>query len=219
MTPITRLILARHAEPARWTRGRCIGRTDAGLSREGVRQARSLATALTADGIDAVVSSPAVRALRTARAIAQAASILPSVDVDLREIDFGVFEGLRFSTIARMNPDVYARWMVSPSTTTFPEGESWSDLRRRARSALRRVTATQEGRTTVIVTHIGVILATLGDVLPIPDDRVFSLEIGHAGVCVVEIDGSRLVRAPELGEGAADLRTLSPPCRERLPGS
>lgn len=216
MTPITRLILARHAEPARWTRGRCIGRTDAGLSREGVRQARSLATALASAGIDAVVSSPAGRALRTARPIAQAASISPDVDVDLREIDFGAFEGLRFSTIARRHPDVYARWMVSPTTTTFPDGESWSDLRQRARSALRRMTATQEGRTTVVVTHIGVILATLADVLSTPDDRVFSLEIGHAGVCVVDIDGSRLVRALKVRRGAVDLRTLSPPRRERL---
>jgi broad specificity phosphatase PhoE len=219
MTALTRLILARHAEPARWTRGRCIGRTDAGLSMEGVRQARSLATALAADGIDTVVSSPAVRALRTARAIADAASISPDVDVDLREIDFGAFEGLRFSTIARRHPDVYARWMVSPTTTTFPEGESWSDLRRRARSALRRVTATQEGRTTVVVTHIGVILATLADVLSLPDDRVFSLEIGHAGVCVVDIDGTRLVRAPEIPGAPWNPRTPSPPRRERLPGS
>jgi broad specificity phosphatase PhoE len=114
---------------------------------------------------------------------------------------------------------VYARWRVSPTTTTCPVGESWSDRRRRARSALRRVTATPEGRTTVVVTHMGVILATLADVLSLPDDRVFSLEIGHAGVCVVDIDGSRLVRAPEIPGAPCNPRTPSPPRRERLPGS
>lgn len=199
MTPKTRLILARHAEPARWTRGRCIGRTDAGLSREGVRQARSLAIALRAAGIHAVVSSPAMRALRTAHSIGQAASVSQEIDVDLREIDFGTFDGLRFSTIAREHPDVYSRWMASPTTAVFPHGESWNDLRDRARAAFRRIAATHEGRTTVVVTHIGVILAILADVLDIADDRVFGFTIGHARVCVVDANGTPLVRAVNLG--------------------
>jgi broad specificity phosphatase PhoE len=208
MTSTTRLILARHAEPARWTRGRCIGRTDARLSREGARQARSLATALRAAGVDAVVSSPAMRALGTARPICEAAAVSHDVDVDLREMDFGSFDGLRFSTIAREHPDVYSRWMASPTTAVFPDGESWNDLRRRARSAFRRIVATHEGRTTVVVTHIGVILAILADVLAIADDRVFGFTIGHARVCVVEAGGTPLVRAVNLGGPREPLRSL-----------
>jgi ribonuclease H / adenosylcobalamin/alpha-ribazole phosphatase len=199
MTQKTRLILARHAEPARWTRGRCIGRTDAGLSRDGARQARSLATALRAAGVDAVVSSPAIRALRTARAIGEAGAVSQDVDVDLREIDFGRFDGLRFSTIARKHPDVYSRWMASPTAAVFPDGESWNDLRGRARSAFRRIVATHEGRTTVVVTHIGVILAILADLLAIADDRIFGFTIGHARVCVIDADGTPIVRAVDLG--------------------
>lgn len=208
MTPKTRLILARHAEPARWTRGRCIGRTDAGLSREGVRQARSLAIALRAAGIDAVVSSPALRALRTAHPIGEAASVSQEVDVDLREIDFGTFDGLRFSTIAREHPDVYSRWMASPTTAVFPYGESWNDLRDRARAAFRRIAVTHEGRTTVVVTHIGVILAILADVLAIADDRVFGFTVGHARVCLVDADGTPLVRGVNLGGPLEPLRSL-----------
>jgi ribonuclease H / adenosylcobalamin/alpha-ribazole phosphatase len=206
MTSKTRLILARHAEPARWTQGRCIGRTDPGLSREGVRQARSLATALRAGRIDAVISSPAIRALRTARLIGEATSVSPDVDVDLREIDFGAFDGFRFSTIARKHPDVYSRWMASPTATVFPDGESWKDLRARARAAFRRIVATHEGRTTVVVTHIGVILAILSDVLAIEDDRLFSFTIGHARVCVVDADGTPVVRSLNLGGGEGEHR-------------
>jgi broad specificity phosphatase PhoE len=199
MTSKTRLILVRHAEPARWTRGRCIGRTDAGLSQDGLRQARSLAAALAAAGVDAVVSSPAIRALRTAHPIGESASVFRDVDVDLREIDFGSFDGLRFATIAREHPDAYSRWMASPTAAVFPDGESWNDLRGRARSAFRRIVATNEGRTTVVVTHIGVILAILADVLAIADDRVFGFTIGHARVCIVDADGTPLVRAVNLG--------------------
>ncbi|MGH2672988.1 MAG: histidine phosphatase family protein [Actinomycetota bacterium] len=208
MTQKTRLILARHAEPARWTRGRCIGRTDAGLSREGVRQARSLATALRGADIDAVVSSPAIRALRTAGPIGVAASVSQDVDADLREIDFGTFDGLRFSTIARERPDVYSRWMASPTAAEFPEGESWSDLQGRARAAFRRIAKTHEGRTTVVVTHIGVILAILADVLAIADDRIFGYTIGHARVCIIDADGTPLVRAVDLGGTSGTLRSL-----------
>jgi ribonuclease H / adenosylcobalamin/alpha-ribazole phosphatase len=199
MTSSTRLILARHAEPARWTRGRCIGRTDAGLSREGVRQAGRLATALTSCGIDAVVSSPALRALRTARPISLAAAVSPEVDADLREIDFGAFDGLRFSTIARTHPDVYSRWMASPTTTAFPGGESWTDLRCRARSAVRRLTAKHEGETTVVVTHVGMILAILADKLSIEEDRVFGITIDHACFCIIDARGSPIAHAVDLG--------------------
>lgn len=208
MTSKTRLILARHAEPARWTRGRCIGRTDAGLSREGVRQARSLAIALRAASIDAVVSSPAMRALRTAHPIGEAASVSREVDVDLREIDFGTFDGLRFSTIAREHPDVYSRWMASPTTAVFPYGESWNDLRDRARAAYRRIAVTHEAQTTVVVTHIGVILAILADALAIADDRVFGFTVGHARVCLVDTDGTPLVRGVNLGGPLEPLRSL-----------
>jgi broad specificity phosphatase PhoE len=51
----------------------------------------------------------------------------------------------------------------------------------------------------VVVTHIGVILAILADVLAIADDRVFDFTIGHARVCVVDPEGTPLVRAVDLG--------------------
>jgi ribonuclease H / adenosylcobalamin/alpha-ribazole phosphatase len=199
MITSTRLILARHAEPARWTRGRCIGRTDPGLSREGMRQADRLATALASCGIDAVVSSPALRALRTARPIGEAAAVSPEVDADLREIDFGAFDGLRFSTIARTHPDVYSRWMASPTTMAFPGGESWTDLRGRARSAFRRLTTTHEGRTTVVVTHVGMILAILADARSTDDDRMFGITIDHACFCIIDACSSPFVRTVDLG--------------------
>jgi alpha-ribazole phosphatase len=171
-----RIILIRHAEPARSARGRAIGRTDVGLSREGARHARELAAALAADR---VVSSPAKRARNTAAPIARACGVDLEIEEDLREIDFGAVDGHTFASIERERPDLYARWMRSPTAVPFPDGETWSQLRERSTVALERLALTGEDRTTIAVTHLGVILAILGRVLGLPDEEVFSLTVPH----------------------------------------
>ena len=191
-----RIVLVRHAEPTRWARGRAIGRTDAGLSRAGARQARELAAGLRAGGVDRLVSSPATRALRTAEPIARACGVPLEVDADLHEIDFGAFDSRTFASIEREYPELYATWMQAPTTVTFPNGETWTSLRERARGAIERIAARGDNRTTVAVTHLGVILATLGRALSVADEDVFRLTVDHAHTCTLEVvDGAWIVRS------------------------
>jgi broad specificity phosphatase PhoE len=180
-----RIILVRHAEPARSARGRAIGRTDVGLSREGAKHARELAATLVADRI---VSSPAKRAVNTAAPIARACSVTLEIDEALREIDFGALDGRMFASIERDHPDLYARWMRSPTTVAFPDGETWTQLRERSTAALDQLARAGNRRTTIAVTHLGVILATLGRVLPLPDDEVFGLTARHGQTFAFKVD-------------------------------
>lgn len=191
-----RIVLVRHAEPARSARGRAIGRTDVGLSREGVRQARELVSNLAATGVDRVVSSPSMRAIRTAEPVARTCGAPLEVDADLREIDFGAFDGRTFASIEREHPELYATWMRAPTAVVFPDGETWPALRERAERAIERIAKTGEGRTTVAVTHLGVILATLGRARSVPDEDVFRLTVDHAATFVVDVaEGAWIFRS------------------------
>ena len=183
-----RIVLARHAEPETWAHGRAIGRTDVGLSREGSRQARALASRLVALGLDRIVSSPAARALRTAAPIVRACDTPLEVDADLREIDFGALDGRTFASIQREHPQLYATWMLSPTVVAFPEGESWPSLGERSERALERIAAGGDAQTTVVITHLGVMLATLARRLPVADEDVFTIVIRHTQTCTVEVD-------------------------------
>jgi broad specificity phosphatase PhoE len=78
-----------------WNRqGRFQGRTDNPLNDDGIAQARAAAERLQTVPLGRVISSPLVRALRTAEIIAAASSKIVTIDHGLIELDFGSFEGM-----------------------------------------------------------------------------------------------------------------------------
>ena len=177
---MSRLVLVRHAEPAPDVRGRCYGTLDVELSERGHEQAAALAVTLRDEPVDLVVSSPRLRAVQTAAALGRPVE----VDERLSEIDFGDFEGRTYEELERDEPELFRRWMSSPTTVRFPNGESYADLRARAAGALADVRVRAE--TAVVVTHGGVIRAGLATWLELPDHAIFRLDQRHCGVTVVD---------------------------------
>jgi broad specificity phosphatase PhoE len=182
---VTRLVLVRHCEPEEDMRGRCYGSLDVGLSNEGRAHARELAARVSAE---AVWTSPRLRARETAAQLASS----PLVDEDLRELDFGDFEGRTFDEIAASEPELYRAWMETPTRVRFPGGESYADLKTRALRSLDRIWS---GGDAVVVTHGGVIRAGLAAWLGIPDEWIFRIDVRYGGVTVVErVAGTPIVR-------------------------
>jgi broad specificity phosphatase PhoE len=175
---VTRLLLLRHAMPVDDARGRCYGRLDVGLSPEGLSQAAELGRRLEAD---AVVSSPARRALETAAALGE-----PEIDEKLRELDFGELEGRTYEEIERERPELFARWMRTPTEVRFPGGEGFDDLRVRAVTAASELRERHRGAAVAVVTHGGVVRALLADALGLPSAAIFRLDVGYARVSVVD---------------------------------
>jgi alpha-ribazole phosphatase len=184
---VTRLVLVRHAEPEADARGRCYGSLDVGLSDAGREHARRLAPALAS--LDNVYASPRRRALETAELLGAS----PVVDDDLREIDFGDFEGRRYDEIEQSDPELYRAWMERPTTVQFPGGESFADLQERALRAFDAIRSTHESA--VVVTHGGVIRAGVAAWLGMPDEAIFRLDQSYCGVTIVEwLDGMPILR-------------------------
>jgi len=190
---VSRLVLVRHAEPAEDARGLCYGSLDVGLSAEGTRHAAELAAVLAGVKCDAVYTSPRMRALDTARPIAAAHELAPVVVDDLREIDFGDFEGRRYEEIEQTEPELYRAWMETPTRVRFPGGESYADLRVRALRALDTIRSAHD--CALVVTHGGVARAGLAAWLGMPDEAIFRLAQDYGGITVVDwLDGAPLVR-------------------------
>lgn len=186
---MTRLLLIRHAQPEDDVRGRCYGRLDVGLSPTGVETAERLAGSLRELSLDAVFSSPRRRAVQTAELLGA-----PRVDERFGELDFGELEGKRYEDVERDHPELFRRWMQSPTEVRFPGGESWADLRARVDSGVTDVLS-WNGETVAVVTHGGVVRAVLARVLGLPDERVFAFDVGYARVSVVDwFDSTAVVR-------------------------
>ena len=187
----TRLLLIRHAQPEEDARGRCYGRLDVGLSPTGLANAERLAESLRDVELEAVYVSPRLRTVQTAAAL----DGVPIVDDRLRELDFGELEGRTYDEIEREQPELFRRWMETPTLVRFPGGESYAELRERVAAAVDDVVAANNGRTVALVSHGGVIRAALTVALELADERAFALDVGYARVSVVDwFDGTPVVR-------------------------
>lgn len=185
-----RLILIRHGDLGEGCRGRYIGRTDTPLSAEGGRQAAALAGPLArlTDGA-ALFASPLRRSRETAElAFGRGANFV--IDSDLREIDFGRWEGIGFSEIRAADPEAVNRWAALAEDFAFPDGESIADFRKRIGAAARRI-ALDPAETAVVVTHGGVIRFLICHFLGLPDRAHLLFELLPASISEIRIDGGR----------------------------
>ncbi|MDT0490488.1 histidine phosphatase family protein [Streptomyces sp. NPDC012600] len=136
------LILIRHGE-TEWSRsGQHTSWTDLPLTATGERQARALAPLLTGRNIALTLVSPAVRARRTAElAGLTGARVTP----ELREWDYGGYEGVTTREIHRTRP-FWNLWTdgVDPGSDEHP-GESPAQVGQRADQVLAGVRSAAEG--------------------------------------------------------------------------
>lgn len=179
---MTRVWLIRHGEPAAEARHRCYGSLDVGLSQKGQEQMEHVAEYLKSEPIAYVYSSPRSRAQQGARTLASSVSQPVEVVEDLREIDFGDFEGLSYDEIAIRYPDLYRKWMEEPTEALFPNGESFPEMRTRVLKAFEAIQCAHDGQTLAVVSHGGVNRIVLADALQIPDKCIFRLAQDYGAI-------------------------------------
>lgn len=195
----TRFLLLRHGQTAMSAQRRYSGRGDVPLTPLGEQQAaaaaRRLAQLLAADTVAAVVSSPLVRAQRTAQAVGDALGVPVKAHEGLIETDFGAWEGLTFAEAAARDPELHTRWLSDPSVPT-PGGESFDQVHRRVRRARDDLIAEHGGATVVVVSHVTPIKSLLRMALDAGPSLLYRLHLDLASLSVVEFypDGHASVR-------------------------
>jgi len=122
--------MVRHGETAWSAAGRHTSFTDLPLTPVGRRQARRLRRPLDRHGFALVLSSPRRRALETAELAGLGDRL--ETDGDLREWEYGEYEGLDIDEIHERDPG----WTIWRGVT--PGGESPDQVESRARRLLAR---------------------------------------------------------------------------------
>ncbi len=130
--PASQLWLVRHGETEWSASGRHTSRTDLDLTEAGVEAARSVADKLRGTSFARVLSSPLLRARRTAE-LAGAGS--PALVEDLREWDYGADEGLTTAQIRESRPG-WTVWRDGPQG-----GETCAEVGARADRVVELVRA------------------------------------------------------------------------------
>ncbi|WP_321473136.1 alpha-ribazole phosphatase [uncultured Paludibaculum sp.] len=190
---VTRLWLIRHGEPDAEVRGRCYGRLDFGLSADGRGQLQPVAKRLASESLSAIYTSPRKRTLESAEIVAAHHACGVRIENDLREIDFGDFEGLTYDDIAKRYPELYGQWMEHPTKVEFPNGESFSKTRARVTKAVAMLLDRHAGQSVALVTHGGVIRIVLAGALSVPSANIFRIAQRYAAVNLIHFVGNHPV--------------------------
>lgn len=165
------VLLIRHGEAEGNAEGRYIGcRTDALLSAAG--RAELLRRAWPA--FRRVYASPMRRCVETVRLICP--GVEPVTVPDLRECDFGDFEGKNYAEL-NGRPD-YQAWIDSGGTLPFPGGEDPAAFRARCAAAFARIRAEAGAEDALVVAHGGTLMAVM-DAFARPHRDYFAWQAGN----------------------------------------
>lgn len=195
--------------------GRLQGLTDIPLNETGRQQAAALAARFASTPLASVWSSDLGRARETAAIIAAsrppgtpAHDVSASIDGDLRERGFGVFEGLTRDQCAEHHPEAWQAWQASAASP--PGGEALGLVAPRMQRALERIFASLDAHASaagdasadaLVVSHGGAMRLWLRTVIsaPIPlirNGAAYLVERSGAGFTAQLIEEEGVVHAP-----------------------
>jgi len=124
--------------------------------------------------------SPMKRTKTTANALMKTLNEIQefSVKNEILEQDFGQWQGLEFDALWDNIKNLEAHnWSLLSAKTSPPEGESFSDVKKRVASFIESTTNKSPVKPKIVVTHAGVIRSAIGYALELEDDHALSIEI------------------------------------------
>jgi probable phosphoglycerate mutase len=180
---MSELVLVRHGE-TEWSRSmRHTGRTDIPLTSDGEAAARGLAERLAGREFALVLVSPMRRARDTCALAGFGAQAV--VDDDLRERDYGDYEGITTKEIRRTRPG----WDVWRDDV--PGGETLEEVAERADRVIERALATEGD--TIVFAHSHLLRVLGARWIGVGPEGGGRLVIATAALCVLGFERERRV--------------------------
>jgi broad specificity phosphatase PhoE len=189
-------VLLRHGQTPMSVQKRYAGRSDPPLTEAGVQQAAAAAKRLASAGFGVIVTSPLLRTVQTAQAVAAVTGAAVVTDDGFRETDFGAWDGLTFAEVRERWPAELSAWLADPEIAP-PGGESFTDVSVRVIAALDRVLAARAGQTVLIVSHVTPIKTLVAAALLAPPAALYRMHLDVAALCEIDwyADGPAVLRS------------------------
>ena len=130
-----------------------------------------------------ITSSDLKRATKTADAIADM-RLRINPDPQLRELNFGDWEGQTGSEVAKTHPELAKNYWSNPGPHAPPNGESWDVAAARFSDAADRLMASHGD--VIIVAHMGVIMTQIARAARIDPHSALAFQIDNLSVTTLE---------------------------------
>ncbi len=197
--PTTRLILVRHGRTDWSDQKRYCGWSDVPLNDRGRDQVGELGKKMHRHAVHKIYSSTMKRAVQSA-GIVFAGRLVELVE-ELREMSFGLWDGLTHQEIMAQDPQAYSQWLENPLQITPSGGEGLADLAQRVRKGLHKILEQNHGETVALFTHGGPIKIILCDVLEWELENIWNVQYDWAQACVIDFVDGKGTLCPEVMEG------------------
>lgn len=165
------------------------GRSDVALNAAGWQQMRDSAAQLPVP--DRIVSSPLQRCARLAEELAARWGVPLLMEPDLREMDFGDWDGLDLAQLSKDQPQALADFWRDPGACPPPNAEPLADFDARLTRGWQTLLADASARHLLLVTHAGVIKTLLAQLTGMDRTQARHLhrvQVAYAGVTRFRID-------------------------------
>ncbi|KIN74838.1 histidine phosphatase family protein [Sulfitobacter guttiformis] len=136
-----------------------------------------------------VVSSDLIRSIATADALALPDHTRLPHEADLREINFGIWDGMHFDAVAARDPRLSREFWEKPGDIQAPDGESWNQTGTRVSAVVDRLNASHTGAHIVAVAHFGVILTQVQRALGVSAYEAMAHKIDNISVTTLTHHG------------------------------
>lgn len=150
------------------------GRLDPPLAEQGWAQLR--AAVAPQPPFELILTSPQQRCARFAEWLAAEQGAELAVEADLRELDFGAWEGRTAAELMQGHAEALGRFWADPYAYTPPGGEPVAAFAERVLGAVARWRPRLQGRRSLIVTHGGVIRLLLARQRGLPPKDLLQVE-------------------------------------------
>ncbi len=189
-----RLYIVRHGETDGNVQQWYQGSTDVPLNARGIEQARCLSKFLRNVPLNGIYSSTLQRAQSTAEIIAEPHGLAVQAYDELREIDFGDWEGHTYQEITKMWPGEIEAFYASDGSLRARGGESFREVEKRATAKVRDILKHHhEGDSVLIASHGAAIRCLLFGLLGLAMTRIWCFQQYNTALNIIEYHGDHNV--------------------------
>lgn len=181
-----KLILIRHAATDYNLDKRYCGFSDIGINKKGIVQARRIRNKLGDFRIDRIFCSDLKRTSQTAKIIFERCACKIIKRKNLREINFGEWEGLKFEQIIEKYPIRCRKWFKDSFSATPPKGERLEHFISRVEKELKRIIDSSYDKTVAVIGHYGVMRVILNNALEIKRKDFWKRKFDSRAVYIID---------------------------------
>jgi len=181
-----KLFLVRHGESEWNILNKVQGQSNTNLTDKGREQARMTAKRLLDYKIDLIFSSDLNRAFETAKIIGDLLDLKVNTFKELREIKFGVWEGLTREEIINKYEKEHIIWMTEPHKLNLPEAEKLIDLQERLLKTVNNIIKNNKDKNILIVSHGAAIKSLILGILGIDISFYNKFTISNASLSIID---------------------------------